>query len=301
MAQPKDFFGDVLATIENEQERAAMRAVLEKNPATKTLVANVNRFATDGEGYATWYRDKWPEYETAHKTLPTVQAQLAEANKTIETLQGKSGNQPPNKEGELFDMAEMTQEQLNKLFDDRIKAQGFVTKAEAEQMALQAAAGVKVNMYDEGLPMIEQMMSLGRRFEADFPSKKWDGDFRLKFNTYLAENKGVHRNLAEAYDAFFRSDYNDKMKADAFAQGEATGMKKAQDQFAADEAARAGRSLPVDMIGANGVPGNPTAPPTPVELDKIPTDYDISKRGDSALEFAIAAQVRKDRAAGKQV
>jgi len=308
MADPKDFFADLLGTIEGEQERQAILATLTKDAKGKELVARINKLATDGENYNTWYKSEWPTYQRAHQTLSTVQKELETANKTIIEL--KAGKGAPGAPGEHtpppqeeFDMESMTQEQLNKLLDDRIKAMGFVSKADAETIAetkaREAAAGVTTKVYGHAMPMVEAKLELRRKYEQDFPGKQFDNP---AFDKFLGDNPNKFTTMGDAFAAFTRSDYENKTKADAFEQGRLAGEKTATEKLQREHADLAARGLPVDMGGGSGLPIMPgTPPPEPVELEKIDQNYDLGRRGGFRLAAGVAAKVKQDRAAGKQL
>jgi len=294
-------FEDVLKTIQNEQEAAAIRAAIAKNPETKRLLDTIEAHAKDGESYSQWYQKEWPNFKDA----PILKTQLADAQTTITKLQdelkGKApaGTPPP----EDIDVADMTPEQFNaavqKAVQDQIKAQGFVTAAEAQTMAqtaaIAAAADAKAKVYTHGLPLVERMVEVGRKFQADF-GKPFD---RKAFGEFL--DKGGHSDVDKAYEEFTRQAYFDKAVAEAREQGKVEGVKETKDQMVKQGTENALRSLPVDMTGTAAMPSTPGAAPVPVELDKIPEDYSLGRKGGFQLAHAVAAQVAKDRAAGKQV
>ena len=316
MPDLKDFFSDLLGTIEGEQERQAILSTLTKTDKGKEMLNRLNALATDGENYRTWHNNEvngWPVYKKAHETLSSVQKQLDETLKENEELKAGKGAaaaadpQTPAATEE-FDMEAMTQEQLNKLMDDRIKAMGFISRADAESIAdikaREAAAGLQMKVYKHALPLLQSKIELTRQFEADFPGKKWDRERDNAFDKFVGENK--FPSMLDAYAAFTRTDYEAKTKADAFAQGQIEGAKVERERLEKQYAEQAARSLPVDMGGGIGIPIAPGAlAPEPVDLEKInsDTDFDISRDvrsgGVGQLARAIAQKVKADRASGK--
>ena len=300
------FFEDILKTIENEQEAASIREALSRNPETKKMLDSVEARVKNGDTYVEWYKKEWPKFQDA----PQLREQVAAAQETIEKLNaelkaGKPAAVPP----EELNMEEMTTEQfnaaVNKAVAEQVKAQGFVTQAEAQQMseqaALKAAGAAESKVFTHGLPLVERFVLLGRKYEEDFKNpdgtpKKLD---RAAFGKFIEDNRIADPDAA--YEQFTRADYLDKVKADSYAQGQLKGAKDAEEAHNKQRTEEATRMLPVDMTGSATVPTVPGEVAVPVELDKVPEDYQLGRKGGFRLAAAIAEKVKADRAAGKQV
>jgi hypothetical protein len=293
-------FQSVLDSIQDAQERAAMEAALKKNPDTAQLIRNLDIEAGNGDRYRTWYKDERKPLEDAQAEVVSLRTQLA-------TLQKQNTPPPqPNPEFET-EVGEMKLGTLIEKLEAKLRADGFISKQEAEALAeakaLAAAASARSQVYTHGLPAVEGFIALGRKFESDF-SKPFP---RKEFGEYV--DKGLHKTLEEAYEAFFRAQYTDKIKAEAFAQGEAKGTKDTTERLTQQHAAATASSLPGDMGGnsfiASMVGSTPTAP-APTKIDEILNDGSItlSKRGSSSpspLARAVAAKMKADREAGKSL
>jgi hypothetical protein len=285
-------FDDIAATIDNEQERKTILEELGKRPETKKLLENLYQ---DGTNYRTWYAQNWPDIKRQ------MEVDLPEAKKTIEKLQeelkmAKSSTTPANQpEGEKIE--DMTYVQVRDKVLQDLKGQGFLTKAEAEalasQKALEAEARLKTALYSNGLPQVEQMLSLGNRYKAEF-GKDWD---RRKFDEFVA--KGGFRTLSEAYDAFTRDDLIAKIKAEAFEQGKTQGTKETAEKLGKEHAESARRALPVDMGGSQHLGSTAGIAPPPADFEGIGDDYMLGKKGGFKLAREVAKQFAKDEAAGK--
>ena len=313
MPDVKDFFNEVLGTIEAEQERQAILATLTKTEKGKEVLARLNKLATDGENYNAWHKDEqngWPVFKKAHETLASVQKELDTVKQENEKLKaGKTSAATPAASAaaqEEFDMESMTQEQLNKLLDDRIKAMGFISKNDAETIAetkaREAAAGVTNRVYTHALPLVEIKLAAKRQYEADFPGKRFDD---AGFEKFMGDNPGKFPTIQDALGAFTKTDYENKTKADAFEQGRLEGEKKERERLTKEHSEMAARGLPIDMGGGSGLPTMPGAPPPePVELEKLNADVDFDIRKDTRsggvgqLARAVAAKMRADKAAG---
>ena len=284
-------FEDVLKFISDEQERQAMVKVLEKNPEAKKALEQVEKLANDGQEYLSWRANPqgFQQYDNAFKNLPTVRKELEAANKIIADL--KAGTHSGG--DETLDLGNMTLDQVTAKMEERLRAQGFVTKAEAEQLAMSAAAKAKADVYSHGLLQVESMEDAKRNYEKEF-GKTLD---RSAFGEFIT--KGKYGDINQAYKDFTADDRMNKIKADAFAAGQKDGADKKAEELAKLNAESAMRGLPVDMNGSNGFISKPGEAPTQVDLKDIPGNYQMGQRGGFKLAHAVAAKIEADRAAGK--
>ena len=295
-------FDDVLTLIEDAQAREAITKTLEGSPAAKAALQKLDVLANDGKVYNEWHQNPqgWKLYEERFAKFPQLTSDLEAANAKIAEL---TGAKPPADQnangGEKVELGDMTLEQLEQRFEQRMAAKGFVTRAEAERMADEkaraAAAGVETRIYTHGLIQVENMEDAKRNYQTEF-GKTLD---RTAFGKFITEGK--YASVEMAYKAYTEQDRLDKVKADAFAQGQAEGDKKAREALAKEGAESAMRGLPTDMNGTHGFVSHPGAPPTPVAMKDIPADYQLGARGGFKLAHAVAAQIEADRAAGKVV
>ena len=241
----KDFFVDLLGTIEAEQDRQAILATMTKTEEGKKVFQRINVLAENGENYIAWHKDEkngWPVYKAAHEKLAEVTKQVETLTQERDALKaGKApGATPPANDTPLqeeFDMESMTHDQFNKALDDRIKAMGFVTKAEADAIAdakaREAAAGLSTRVYGHALPLVEAKLAAKRQYEQDFPGKRFDD---AGFDKFIADNPNKFGTMGDAVAAFTRTDYENKTKADAFEQGRLAGEKTATEKLQKEHA-----------------------------------------------------------------
>lgn len=294
---PPGRFDDVLKMINDAQDRAAIEATLAKHPDAKKALEQVDKFAADGIQYNTWHANPagFPEYDKRYKAHEKLTADLEAANETIKALKaGKPGD--GNGGGETVDLADMTLEQIGAQMEERLRAKGFVTKAEAERIADEkaraASANVESRVYQHGLVQVEDMEDCKRDYQTQF-GKALD---RTAFGKFLTDGK--YASISDGYRVFTAQDRENKLKADSFEQGKVQGAKEKADELAKLNSESALRGLPTDMTGGQGFISHPGTPPAPVAMKDIPENYQLGQRGGFKLAHAVAAQIEADRAAG---